>query len=95
METPFISNYQKLVDENYGELKKYFLHQPRHFLALTSLKNEILHNLLLNLFQTAIFGTNHLLERLIKLSLIEKHTLGLNYSNHELYNQKTLEAIEL
>lgn len=95
METPFFSNYQKLVDANYEQLKKYFLHQPHHFLPLTSLRNEILQNLLLNLFQTAIFGTNHLLERLIKLSLIEKHTLGLNYSNHELYNQKTLEAIEL
>lgn len=95
METHFISNYQKLIDENYEPLKEYFLHQPHHFLALTSLRNEILQNLLLNLFQTAIFGTNHLLERLIKLSLIEKHTLGINYSNHELYNQKTIEAIEL
>ncbi|HOZ84678.1 MAG TPA: hypothetical protein PK191_04255 [Niabella sp.] len=95
MENPFISNYQKLIDENYDSLKNYFLHQPHHFLALESLRNEILQNLLLNLFQTAIFGTNHLLERLIKLSLIEKHTLGLNYSNHVLYNQKTIEAIEL
>ena len=95
METPFISNYQKLVEENYERLKEYFLHQPHHFLSLTSLRNEILQNLLLNLFQTSIFGTNHLLERLIKLSLIEKHTLGLNYSNHELYNKKTIEAVEL
>ena len=87
MGPPFISNYQMLIDENYESLKKYFIHQPHHFLALTSLRNEILQNLLLNLFQTAIFGTNHLLERLIKLSLIEKHTLSLNYSNHELYNQ--------
>src|SRR5690606_21464440 len=95
METPFISNYQKLFEENYERLKEYFLHQPHHFLSLTSLRNEILQNLLLNLFQTAIFGTNHLLERLIKLSLIEKHTLRLNYSNYQLYNQKTIEAIEL
>lgn len=81
--------------KNYDSLEKYFLHQPYHFLALTSIRNEILQNLLLNLFQTAIFGTNHLLERLVKLSLIEKHTLGLNYSNDELYNQKTIEAIAL
>ena len=26
---------------------------------------------------------------------MEKHTLGLDYSNHETYNQKTLEAVDL
>ncbi|WP_312285911.1 hypothetical protein [Chryseobacterium gleum] len=95
MKTYFIPNYTKMVEKNYGNLKTYFLHKPRHFLPLTSLRNEILQNLQLELFQTAILGTNHFLERMIKFALIEKHTLGLDYSNHETYNQKTLEAIDL
>lgn len=95
MKENFIQEYSKYIDLNYEDLKQYFNHEPHHFLSLTSLRNEILQNLLLNLNQTAIFGINHFLERMIKLSLIEKYTLGLNYSNHELYNEKTIEAIEL
>lgn len=95
METPFILTYSKLVEKNYENLKEYFLHQPNHFLPLTSLRNEILQNLQLELFQTAIFAINHFLERMIKLALIEKYTLGLDYSNHETYNEKTLEAVDL
>ncbi|XJR88223.1 hypothetical protein ACH34E_12735 [Elizabethkingia anophelis] len=95
MKMYFIPIYTGLVEKNYENLKTYFLHQPHHFLPLTSLRNEILQNLQLELFQTAIFGTNHFLERMVKLALIEKHTLGLDYSNHETYNQKTLEAIDL
>ncbi|GAA4154237.1 hypothetical protein GCM10022217_11030 [Chryseobacterium ginsenosidimutans] len=32
---------------------------------------------------------------MIKFALIEKYTLGLDYSNHETYNQKTLEVVDL
>lgn len=95
MKSFFIPHYTKLIEKNYENLKSYFLHQPRYFLPLTSLRNEILQNLQLELFQTAILGTNHFLERMIKFALIEKHTLGLDYSNHEIYNQKTLEAVDL
>ena len=95
MKSHFIPNYTIMVEKNYEKFKSYFLHQPRYFLPLTSLRNEILQNLQLELFQTAILGTNHFLERMIKFALIEKYTLGLDYSNHEIYNQKTLEAINL
>ena len=72
MKENFIQEYSKYIDSNYEDLKQYFNHEPHHFLSLKSLRDEILQNLLLNLNQTAIFGINHFLERMIKLSLIEK-----------------------
>jgi hypothetical protein len=83
----------KLINKNYPKVKDIFEHQLSHFTELTSLRNEILNCLLLELGQASIFATNHFLERIIKLALIKKYTIGLNYSTPDLYNSKTLEAI--
>ncbi|WP_374445346.1 hypothetical protein [Epilithonimonas sp.] len=89
------SEYLKLIESNYSNLSEYFKDNLYHFSALTSLRNEILQCLLLKLYQSSIFATNHFLERMIKLALINKHTINLNYSNLNLYNEKTKEAIIL
>ncbi|KQN32355.1 hypothetical protein ASE92_17260 [Pedobacter sp. Leaf41] len=82
------------IDKNYNSISVYFETKHSHFIELTSLINEILKCLILELNQASIFSTNHLLERLVKLVLIKKHTLGINYSQPDLYNQKTEEAIK-
>lgn len=95
MKENIISNYFTLIEKNYESLKVYFEDNLFHFVALKRLRNEILQCLLLELHQSSIFCTNHLLERMIKLALIEKHTINLDYSNAKLYNEKTIEAVEL
>lgn len=89
------SKSNNLIEKNHETLKEYFDDKLFHFVSLTNLRNETLQCLLLELNQASIFTTNHFLERMIKLALIEKHTLNLNYSNAELYNEKTVEAIKL
>ncbi len=88
------SNYTKLTEENYASLNEYFEDKLYHFVELTTLRNEILQCLLLELNLASIFSTNHFLERIIKLALINKYTINLDFSKPNLYNEKTLEAIE-
>lgn len=88
------SNYSKLIERNFTSLNEYFEDKLYHFVELTTLRNEILQCLLLELNQASIFSTNHFLERIIKLALINKYTVNLDYSEPALYNEKTLEAVE-
>ena len=53
--------------------------------------DEILNCLLLGFNQASIFTTNHLLEKILKVSLMRKHTEGLFVGNPE-FNQKSNEA---
>jgi len=62
------------------------------FCELNLLKNEILTCQIFELFQSSIFSTNHLLERMIKLSLIKSNTIGYNYSDIENYTKKLKES---
>ncbi|TCD27765.1 hypothetical protein EZ456_07395 [Pedobacter psychrodurus] len=88
------TEFNNSIDKNYKVLSKYFETKHSHFIELTSLINENLKCLILDLHQASIFSTNHLLERVMKLVLIKKYTIGINYSQPELYNQKTEEAIK-
>ena len=90
-----ILNHQKLVEKNYTKFQDHFKDKLHFFVSLEVLRNEILQCLILELNQSSIFATNHFLERMAKLALISKHTLNINYSNLELYNSKTDEAIGL
>jgi len=87
--------FSRSIDTNFPFLKEFFKFKLNHFIELTKLRDEILKCLLLELYQSSIFSTNHLLERVIKLALINKYTINLNFNQPELYNEKTLEAIEL
>ena len=88
------SNYSRLIERNFTSLNEYFEDNLYHFVELTTLRNEILQCLLLELNQASIFSTNHFLERIIKLALINKYTINYDYSEPVLYNEKTLEAVE-
>lgn len=83
------------IDQNFEKWNKYLNDDLYYFVSLKSICFEIIKCLIFELDQTAISSTNHLLERFVKLSLINHHTINYNYSNVEMYNEKTLEAIEL
>jgi hypothetical protein len=87
-------HFSKKIEVNYRLLEKFYNDNLLVFCELTSLRNEILSCILLGLNQASIFTTNHLMERILKLSLIKKYTLKYNYLNTVLYNQKIKEAIE-
>jgi len=84
--------YSKLIDKNFVQLKEFYDHSFMEFCELNYLKNEILTCQLFELFQSSIFSTNHLLERMIKLSLIKKHTIDYDYSDLENYSEKLKES---
>lgn len=84
--------YSKLIDKNFNQLKEFFDHSFMEFCELNYLKNEILTCQLFELFQSSIFSTNHLLERMIKLSLIKKHTIDYDYSDLKNYSEKLKES---
>jgi len=93
MEQLFIQEFTEKTKLNYQSVAKYLEPKADHFLSLSSIRLEILKSLMLELFQVSIFATNHFLERLIKLALIQKYTLGVNYSKPDLYNKLTAEAV--
>ncbi|MCX2492796.1 hypothetical protein OQX63_04895 [Pedobacter sp. PF22-3] len=93
MEQLFTKDLAEKTKLNYKVIEKYLEPKADHFLSLSSLRLEILKTLMLELFQASIFATNHFLERLIKLALIQKYTLGVTYAQPELYNKLTDEAI--
>jgi len=84
--------YSKLIEKNFNQLKEFYDHSFMEFCELNFLKNEILTCQLFELFQSSIFSTNHLLERMIKLSLIKKHTIEYDYSDLENYSEKLKES---
>ncbi|WP_025141562.1 hypothetical protein [Pedobacter jeongneungensis] len=94
MEQLFAKDFAEKTKLNYKVIEKYLEPKADYFLSLSSLRLEILKTLMLELFQASIFATNHFLERLIKLALIQKYTLGVNYAQSELYNKLTEEAIK-
>lgn len=67
---------------------RFFLFCQQEFLI-----DEILNCLLLGFNQASIFTTNHLLEKILKVSLIRKHTEGILIRNPE-FNTKLSEAIK-
>jgi hypothetical protein len=91
LQARFISS----IDRNLDELSPFYACKLHEMVELTGLRNEIVNCLLLELYQAAIFCTNHFLERLIKVALIKNHTAGYNYLQPEMYNQKIEESKKL
>jgi len=87
-----IDFYTELINKNNSKLKELFDYSFIEFCELNFLKNEILTCQLFELYQSSIFSTNHFLERMIKLSLIKRHTIGHNYSDIESYSIKLKES---
>ena len=89
----------KAKTELFGEniLKNMYMLEPFYnfrfylFCQQEVLIDEILNCLLLGFNQASIFTTNHLLERILKVSLMRKHTEGLFIGNPE-FNEKSDEA---
>lgn len=84
--------FASAIDENFSVIEPFYEIRLMIMVELTNLRNEILNCLLLGLYQSSIFSTNHFLERLVKVSLIKNHTKGLNYSNAIAYNIKIEES---
>ncbi|MFC5284737.1 hypothetical protein [Pedobacter alpinus] len=92
MKHSFQKRFTSAIDENFETVQPFYDSRLIVMVELTNLRNEILNCLLLGLYQTSIFSTNHFLERLIKVSLIKNHTQGFNYSNAVAYNEKIEES---
>ena len=77
----------KKISGNFPLMEKYFTHHLNEMCALNSIKYEVLNCLVLELYHSSITATNHLLERMLKLSLIELETKNVNYSEIEKYTR--------
>ncbi|WP_158963215.1 hypothetical protein [Myroides fluvii] len=89
---------QHLTDNINNNIDRYFPYIDSRdlysFCSLKTLINENINCLLLNNYIASICVTNHILERFVKLSIIEHGTTGLNYSDDNLYNIKLLESYD-
>jgi len=89
----YIKHLTTNINDNINTYFSYIDNNVFHtFCSLKRLINENINCLLLNNHIASICVTNHILERFIKLSLIEHGTSGIDYSNDELYNTKLLES---
>lgn len=64
--------FKEQLDKNFAEFGKYFDYEYRHFFDFRPIVFQITKCLILELDFAVITLTNHLLERLLKLSLISK-----------------------
>ncbi|MFS4483654.1 hypothetical protein ACKGJY_11590 [Hyunsoonleella sp. 2307UL5-6] len=84
----FIKSYLEKVEKNYSYLEPYFNHSLILLSAINPVKYEIINCLMIEQFIAAINCTNHFLERLMKLALIQKKTKGLKYDKVEKLSKK-------
>lgn len=77
--------YQNCLDERFEVFQVSFDFEFQVFFELKTIVSEISHCLLLELYNSAITLTNHLLERLLKLSLINLE-VGINSTPIEEWN---------
>ena len=98
-------DYNKIIEEkaklfsncisgNMDKLETFHKIQFCLFCQQAFLVNEALNCLLLGLNHACIYTTNHLLERVLKVALINKHTAGL-YIGDTGFNEKEEEAQKL
>lgn len=88
-----IDYFNSNITKNIDSLIPFYNHRFIAFCQLTTLIYENLNCLLLGLNQASIFTTNHLLERMLKVALIEFHTKGYYIGNPE-FEAKLEEAKE-
>jgi hypothetical protein len=75
-------------DQNYSKVEKLFDHNLTSMNSLDFLKFEILNCIILDYNNASITLTNHFVERMLKLSLIELETKNINYLEPEKYTKK-------
>lgn len=90
----FKKHFADKIEENFSSIEKYFDHHLHELCALNSIKHEVIDCLALGLYQSSITATNHLLERTLKLSLIELETKDVNYSDIEKYTKVVNHAFQ-
>lgn len=88
----FIKAYTEKVERNYSYLEPYFNHNLILLSAINPVKYEIINCLMIEKFIASINCTNHFLERLMKLALIQKKTKGLKYDEIEELSSKLDDA---
>jgi len=78
----FINSYKKKIDKNYYKLKPIFDDNLFILSALNAIKYEVINCLMINQYISSIMSTNHMVERMLKLALIEREIYGLKLSSN-------------
>ncbi|WP_158974840.1 hypothetical protein [Cellulophaga sp. L1A9] len=87
----FLKGYTEKVNKNYSSLEYYFNDDLIFLSALNIAKYEIINCLMIEQYNASITLTNHMVERMLKLALIEKITNGLKISEKDIKElEKTL-----
>ncbi len=84
----FIKGYLEKIERNNSFLEPYFKHSLILLSAINPIKYEIINCLMIEQYIASINCTNHFLERLMKLALIQKETEGLKYDEIEKLSSK-------
>lgn len=88
-----LKQYAELrIDRNYSLVERFFNHDLKFMSSLLSIRWEILNCLLLENNNASITLTNHFVERMLKLSLIQLETKDINLSEPEKYTKRILHA---
>jgi len=86
----FQNHYNRCI-ENLDEFQKYFDYEYNVFFELKTTVVEVSHCLMLEFYKSSITLTNHLLERLLKLALINKE-VGIGAIPIDQWNEVFKEA---
>jgi len=78
------------IERNYTKLEQFYDYDLTFMSSLLSIRWEILNCLLLENNNASITLTNHFVERMLKLSLIELETKCVNLSEPEKYSKKVI-----
>ncbi len=91
----FLKGYTEKVNKNYDSLEFYFNDDLVILSALSPVKYEVINCLMIEQYQASITLTNHMVERMLKLALIEKEIYGLKISLDDIeLNKKLKEATQ-
>lgn len=78
------------IERNYSKLEFFYNHDLTSMISLLNIRWEILNCLLLENDNASITLTNHFVERLLKLSLIQLETKNINLSEPEKYSKMVI-----
>ena len=84
----FKKTYLEKVEANYSYLEPYFNDTLILLSAIKPIKYQIINCLMIEQFIASINCTNHFLERLMKLTLIENYVKGIKYDEAEKLTEK-------
>ena len=80
----FLKSYKEKVNRNYDQLDYYFNDRLAILSALNPVKYQIINCLMIEQNIASVTLTNHLLERMLKLALIEKEIYGLKIGKDDI-----------